>query len=86
MVDDMATTYDVEPDEDFGKRLRHRRMLLGYSQEELALISGKRNRQRLISRWEKGLTHAVTGPALREVAEALRVTPGYLLWGEEGET
>jgi hypothetical protein len=73
----------LEADEHFGERLRHARLLQGFSQSELAVLSGKPNRQRTISRWELGLSIPASGKAIREVAEVLRVTPGFLLRGWE---
>jgi transcriptional regulator with XRE-family HTH domain len=74
-----------DADEKFPTRLRWLRVSQGYSQRELAALTGNAVGERTLSHWENGRTTPYLGAQLRAIAYALRVTPGFLLRGEEGE-
>jgi transcriptional regulator with XRE-family HTH domain len=58
-------------------------MTQGYSQPELARLLGVDIRT--IRRWETGGGAPAIGPTIRSLASLFRVTPGFLLYGEEEE-
>jgi transcriptional regulator with XRE-family HTH domain len=66
----------------FGERIQQQRLLLGYTQRDLALLTGIHCNT--IHHWEIGKHHPRNGKKVRLLAEALRVEVAWLLWGEEG--
>lgn len=68
----------------FGERLFLLRTGLGYSRKELSELCAGRITERTITRWESGKdADPRLGANFRLLADALRVSPGYLLRGEE---
>lgn len=73
----------------FGRIIRERRIELGLTQEELAERVGDSVRQSDISRIERGYVSLPRRGRLEALAEALDLSPGYLLmqsgWMSEGD-
>ena len=65
-----------------GERMRFRRRELGLTQEELALLSG--TNQAVIQKIENG--KSLRPRKLDVIADALNITPSWLLYGEEKNT
>ncbi len=65
----------------FGERLQSRRIELGFSQRELAKLSGVDNG--LISRIEAGESRSPTAETVGRLARALGVSSAFLLEGKE---
>ena len=64
-----------------GERIKQRRKQIGMSAEQLAEIIGKS--AATVYRYENGSIESVDSQALQPIADALGVTPGYLMgWGE----
>jgi len=64
------------------ERLRFTRMHYGLSQEEISILAERKVTAQTISNWERGLRHPRSGSRqLRAAAEALDVTPLWLLTG-----
>jgi transcriptional regulator with XRE-family HTH domain len=63
----------------FGQAIRHRRVELGLTQEELAERVGENVRQSEISRLERDYVALPRRSRLEALARALEVSPGYLL-------
>lgn len=64
-----------------GERIKQRRKEIGMSAERLAEIIGKS--AATVYRYENGYIESVDSQALQPIADALGVTPGYLMgWGE----
>ncbi|MDR6195207.1 LexA family transcriptional regulator [Siphonobacter sp. SORGH_AS_0500] len=68
----------------FGKRLKEARSKLGFSQEELAKLVGKSNKQ-IVSNWENN-KHSPSIPELKKIAEVLNTTISFLTEGAEIQT
>ncbi|MXX90445.1 MAG: helix-turn-helix transcriptional regulator [Boseongicola sp. SB0677_bin_26] len=66
---------------DFGASLRHRRKMLGYTQEDLASMIG--TNRRFISELERGKGTSYLGPALA-AAEALGINISTLFEDRRG--
>ena len=67
--------------ETVGERIKQRRKQIGMSAEQLAEIIGKS--AATVYRYENGSIESVDSQALQPIADALGVTPGYLMgWGE----
>jgi len=66
----------------FGNRVREMRLRLGWTQKDLALASGLT--QSAIGNYESGQRVEPSGQALVGLAEALKVSPGWLSHGDEG--
>ena len=64
-------------------RIKERRIKLGMSQEELAQKAGYNGRS-MISRIEKGDVD-LQSSKLVQIAQALRCSPGYILFGDESQ-
>jgi transcriptional regulator with XRE-family HTH domain len=62
-----------------GERMRFRRRELGLTQDELALLSG--TNQAVIQKIENG--KSLRPRKLDVIADALNITPSWLLYGEE---
>ena len=62
-----------------GERLRFRRRELGLTQDELALLSG--TNQAVIQKIENG--KSLRPRKLDVIADALNITPAWLLYGDE---
>lgn len=73
---------DLKPvKETIGERIKQRRKQIGMSAEQLAEIIGKS--AATVYRYENGSIESVDSQALQPIADALGVTPGYLMgWGE----
>jgi len=65
-----------------GERMRFRRRELGLTQEELALLSG--TNQAVIQKIENG--KSLRPRKLDVIADALNITPSWLLYGEKKNT
>ena len=65
-----------------GERLRFRRRELGLTQDELALLSG--TNQAVIQKIENG--KSLRPRKLDVIADALKITPAWLLYGDEKNT
>ena len=65
-----------------GERMRFRRRELGLTQEELALLSG--TNQAVIQKIENG--KSLRPRKLDVIADALNITPAWLLYGDEKNT
>jgi transcriptional regulator with XRE-family HTH domain len=72
---------DLHDDGHFGERVRYLRKRQGLTQAEGAKLVGVTPRAWQF--WEANRTVPQMGPNLRALASALRVTPTYLLRGEE---
>ena len=64
-----------------GLRIKHRRQELGWSQEELALRVGLKSKS-TICKIERGEDN-MTATSVNQYADALQVTPGYLMGWED---
>lgn len=67
-----------------GERIRQRREELGLSQSELARIVGYKSRSS-INKLEKDDKNGVSREQLYKIAQALKVTPSYLMGWEDEE-
>jgi len=67
--------------EEIGKRIRERRKELGLTQGDLGNHIGVSKPS--VSGWELG-KNDISGPNLIKLAQILRVSPDYILWGESG--
>jgi transcriptional regulator with XRE-family HTH domain len=65
----------------FGARLRRRRMMLGWNQQQLAERLGMRAAS--ISRYERGQYRQMTFDQLRHLADVLQTSTDYLLGRSE---
>ena len=65
-----------------GERMRFRRRELGLTQDELALLSG--TNQAVIQKIENG--KSLRPRKLDVIADALNITPAWLLYGDEKNT
>ena len=65
-----------------GERMRYRRRELGLTQDELALLSG--TNQAVIQKIENG--KSLRPRKLDVIADALKIIPAWLLYGEEKNT
>ena len=65
-----------------GERMRFRRRELGLTQDELALLSG--TNQAVIQKIENG--KSLHPRKLDVIADALKITPAWLLYGDEKNT
>lgn len=63
-----------------GQRLREARKCAGYTQKQLAGMIGAKHNS--VSNWENGL-NMPDPPTIESICEVLRVTPNYLLMGDE---
>jgi transcriptional regulator with XRE-family HTH domain len=72
-----------EHDDQFGRRIRRLRARRGFTRQELAEKVGVSFDT--VARWEETGRPPRSGEVLRALAEALDVTPGYLLLGEEDD-
>lgn len=66
-------------DEEFPERVRRLRRRQGFTQMELAKLSGLP--RETIGRWERGVAKPYGGKTVRRVCAILRCAPDYLLWG-----
>jgi transcriptional regulator with XRE-family HTH domain len=75
--------YKTRPRDDgkFASRIRKLRLQQGYTQVDIAKLTG--TDERTVRGWEYGRSVPHAGPALRALATVLRVTPGFLLFGKE---
>ena len=73
---------EVETLNSLGERLRFRRRELGLTQDELALLWG--TNQAVIQKIENG--KSLRPRKLDTIADALKITPSWLLYGEERNT
>jgi len=67
----------------FGERITRLRAQQGQTQEEVARLAGVAIRT--YRGWEYGESVPRPGPRLRALAEALRVSPWFLLHGDDEE-
>lgn len=67
--------------QDIGNRIKQKRIALGMTQEELALLVGYTSRSS-INKIELGLVDLPQSRAKR-IANALNTTTAYILWGKE---
>ena len=67
-----------------GLRIKHRRQELGWSQEELASRVGLKSKS-TICKIERGEDN-MTATSVKQYADALQVTPGYLMGWEDKPT
>lgn len=74
----MAHSVDIH----VGKRLRHRRWMVGMTQGELAAVLGVRFQQ--VQKYESG-TNRVSASRLWDIAQALEVPVSYFFQGLEAE-
>ena len=75
--------FKISDDHDgqFGERLKQLRVRQGYAQKEVANQIDVSTRT--LTNWETGTSLPPLGPTLRKLAAFFRVSPGYLLNGEE---
>ncbi len=67
-----------------GERIKDRRQALGYTLEELAGKVGVGTST--VRKWEIGYIKDMRSDKIQKVAEALEVTPAYIMGWEEGQS
>jgi transcriptional regulator with XRE-family HTH domain len=77
--------YGTRSDGRFGERIAFCRQRMGWSQSELSRQCEGDPTSHTISSWERGTHEPNLGPKLTRVADVLRVTPGWLLYGKKGD-
>ncbi len=83
-LDDLmeTTKRDTDVDRQVGNRIRERRVMLGLSQQQMAVMIGVTYQQ--AHKYERGINRISAG-RLYDIARVLRVPVGYFFEGLEGE-
>ena len=83
-LDDLmqTTKRDADVDRQVGNRIRERRVMLGLSQQQMAVMIGVTYQQ--AHKYERGINRISAG-RLYDIARVLRVPVGYFFEGLEGE-
>ena len=77
-----TTKRDTDVDRQVGNRIRERRVMLGLSQQQMAVMIGVTYQQ--AHKYERGINRISAG-RLYDIAKVLRVPVGHFFEGLEGE-